>query len=88
MKLLSFGLAAAAIGFVFTGSAPVKAEPAYPWCLRVVVQDYSVDRCEYRTLEACNRERSTEGASSYCIVNPVTYFQEQSGAKPGKTRQN
>ena len=87
MKLLSFGFAAAALGLTIAGSLPVKAETAYPWCLRVVVRDYSVDRCEYRTFEACSRERVNEGAASCCVVNPVTYFREQGGAKPG-TKQN
>ena len=86
MKLLRWSLAAAVIGLLPAGSPPVQAETAYPWCLRVVAEDYSVDRCEYKTLEACNRERINEGPASFCVVNPVTYFREQGGSKPGSAK--
>lgn len=81
MKIVPLSFATAVLGLMLGGSQPGKTETIYPWCLRVVAQDYSVDRCEYKTLDACNRERANEGAKSYCIVNPVSYFRQPGKAK-------
>ena len=71
MKLLSLSVVLAALGWTLVGTTAGKAQTTYPWCLRVVADDYSVDRCEYRTFEACSRDRVNEGAKSSCIPNPA-----------------
>jgi hypothetical protein len=53
----------------------VRAQSAAPWCLRIVpTRDYSVDRCDYRTLAACQRDRALESNMSSCIRNPAVVF--------------
>jgi hypothetical protein len=71
MKLLTLSVLLAALGLTLVGTSASKAQAQYPWCLRVVADDYSVDRCEYRSFEACSRDRVNEGAKSSCIPNPA-----------------
>lgn len=68
MIKLTLFIVAALTAIVFTGEG--KAASSGSWCLRAVTDDYSVDRCDYPTFRACQRERIRESNRSSCVRNP------------------
>lgn len=82
MRTTLLSVAAAAIGVIWLGVSPSAAAES-PWCMRFVAEGYSVDLCEYRTFEACNQQRLSEGNMSSCLPNPAFTF-----SRPGDSRQS
>ena len=52
-------------------SAPARAYPDGPWCLKANVGAGVVtERCHFGTFEACSAERGVWGSSAFCVQNP------------------
>ena len=85
MRKTLFSLIAATMGMTLFGAGPSDAAEA-PWCLRFVTAGYSVDMCEYRTFEACNQQRISEGNKSSCFRNPALLWPDPNEKKPPREK--